>query len=260
MRRIESLIPYSHDHQHALAVTLRLARAARDGDDATLAEVVEQTLDFAQLELAAHMHQEETVLLPRLHALGVTSGDQVSRIAREHLDIRTLVQQLAATPDDRELAALLARTLRAHVRWEERELFEDLQERLAAIGQPVGLLDHDLPQHRPPHPLRHATPPKQPGSAGLALGELNATCVTLEPHAARAGSADREIALICVGGTGVFVVEGAEGGGERLEPGHAYLLAAHAERRIVAGSHGLSFITVHRQRGPLQLGRPARSA
>lgn len=259
MRRIESLIPYSHDHQHALATTLRLARAASDGDDAALAEVVGQALEFARRELAGHMEQEETVLLPRLHALGVTRDEEVSRIAREHLEIRTIVQQLDDAPEDRELAALLASTLRAHVRWEERELFEEWQERLAAIGHPLDLLDHDTAQQRPPHALLHAVVPQQPGSAGLALGELNATCVTLEPQAARSGSADREVALICVAGSGVCVVEGADGGGERLEPGDAYLLAAHAERRIVASEQGLSFVTVHRQRGLLQLHAAAGS-
>jgi hypothetical protein len=255
VRRIEHLIPYSHDHQHTLAMALRLARAASSGDRSALAAAVEGALSFARQELAAHMQQEETVLLPQFAALGVTTDDEVIRIAAEHLQLRQLHRALAQTPDDANLAAEFAELLRAHVRWEERELFEAWQRRLEAAGH--DLAEVDLDEQPPPGRLYNvAASPEESGAVGLALGELNATCVSLAARKAVAASGDRDTAIICTGGSGAAVIGSNEHATtEALKPGSTILLAADTPRRLIAGDEGLSFVTVHRRRGPLQLRR-----
>ncbi|MCW2972272.1 MAG: Hemerythrin cation binding region [Thermoleophilia bacterium] len=258
MRRIEALVPYSHDHQHALANAHRLRLVAADGSDDELAQVVEQALAFAGQELAEHLHHEEAILLPQLDVLGVVTDDQVSRIAREHLELRTLHARLVEHPSDRALAAAFAAALHDHVRWEERELFQSWQERLTDAQRP-GLgsrLDPAGGATAEPAPSERQVSCQAPtasGATGLALGELNATCVTLAPGVTQGTSADRDVALICVAGTGTLEVAGDSA---RLAPGSTHLLAAHGAREVAAGSHGITVVTVHRRRSPLHVAAP----
>ncbi|MBC7461525.1 MAG: hemerythrin domain-containing protein [Thermoleophilia bacterium] len=259
MRRIEALIPYSHDHQHALANAHRLRGAAADAGADELAQVVEQTLAFAAQKLAEHLHHEESILLPQLAALGVVTDDQVDRIAREHLALRTLHVRLAEQPGDRALAATFAAALHDHVRWEERELFQSWQERLTAEQREH--IDALTEAPTPGASQVSCQAPVAPGTTGLALGELNATCVTLAPGATQGGSADRDVALVCIAGSGTLELTStndADGGSAaELAPGSTHLLAAHAARVVTAADAGLTLVTVHRRRSPMHLAAPS---
>jgi hypothetical protein len=102
MQRHDALIPLSHAHQHALANALRLRRSAA-ADHAGRQLVARAFLEFVERELQPHMRQEEQ-LLERARA--------------------------AVTDQPRQLAldAHAARVHEDHVRYEERTLFQTLQD------------------------------------------------------------------------------------------------------------------------------------
>lgn len=122
MKRHEKLQDLSREHYGALKLALEAKRAAA-GDAAAVGAAAERCRAAFAGELEPHFQVEENELLPLLAAAG--QGALVERTERDHAELRSLAGQLAAA----EAATLLrfADSLTAHVRFEERELFEALQ-------------------------------------------------------------------------------------------------------------------------------------
>jgi hemerythrin-like domain-containing protein len=144
MLRDKNLIPLSHQHQHALALCVRLDRALQAGEvdpepwQAEIQQIVEQ-------EIIIHFVAEEQEVFP------AAKGDAeletiVKELIHEHGVLRALFARAAhRTLDSAGLGAFVA-TLSQHIRKEERQLFEGLQKRLSVdelsdIGK---RLDHAL--------------------------------------------------------------------------------------------------------------------
>jgi hypothetical protein len=134
MLRDRHLIPLSHQHQHALALCVQIDRAAAPA----LAELQLQARTLFNLEIRCHFAAEEDALFPAAAAFPELKP-LVEQLLAEHAALRqrfARAQQLEL--DDaglRELARLLA----AHIRAEERQLFEACQrlfspQQLAAVG------------------------------------------------------------------------------------------------------------------------------
>lgn len=126
MKRHADLLQLSREHHSAL----KLARLARFASDAGNPEAIAQaaqtiTSKFAE-KIEAHFLAEEKGVLPALLAHGAT--DLVNRTLDEHKILRALNQQLQQ-PDGATLARF-GQMLYDHVRFEERELFERVQELL----------------------------------------------------------------------------------------------------------------------------------
>ena len=116
MRRSSALLKLSREHHTALSLALRIARAVDpDAQRRLLADVPRLFRD----KLEPHFQEEELELLPRL----AKAGEQalVDRTLDEHRQMR----QLVASMDAGELPALksFGLLLKAHVQFEERELF-----------------------------------------------------------------------------------------------------------------------------------------
>lgn len=139
MKRDRHLIPLSQEHQLGLALARRCSHAA--GDEASLRQQWQAVVERFQSELDPHFAAEERWLLPALQAAGETAA--VDRTLAEHAQLRRLI---AAPPSDPQAQLqALGRQLTAHIRFEERELFELAQrvldsETLSRIG--AALLDH----------------------------------------------------------------------------------------------------------------------
>ena len=113
MKRHPALITLSRDHHHALSLGNRI----RQQPDADHSAAIAAQRD----ELLQHFAEEEqqfAPLWPRLQRL-----DLQQRFNADHAALRQLLQPPFQ-------AALLADTLMAHVRFEERELFAALQDLL----------------------------------------------------------------------------------------------------------------------------------
>jgi hypothetical protein len=260
MRRAEWLIPYSHGHQHALAQSLRLRRAVEGDDDEAFAAAVEDMLGFASGELAEHMAQEETELLPLAVSKRCVTDAEVVRMARDHVRVRALAARLRREPGDPTVARRLATLVHDHVRWEERHLFQSWQQRCEASGTDAA--PGGDAERFEPLPILAAVstdvvvyPPSsgEPGSVGMTLETMHATRLTLDPGVELPPvTVGLDVVLTVVGGSGTLRTgRGADGAFDAthpLAPGVVIGLPTGTRRAISAGPRGLSLVNSHRRR------------
>lgn len=134
MKRHAALVPLSRQHHDGLALCVLIERGLRDDAGPSVAERLRrQALDAWRLELSGHFAVEEEVLFPRARK-AVPEPEALDRLTREHAEIRREFATLkAAAPDD---VATCLRSLRkrlvAHIRFEERVVFEAVQ---SAMGE-----------------------------------------------------------------------------------------------------------------------------
>jgi hemerythrin-like domain-containing protein len=138
MLRDKNLIPLSRQHQHALALCVRLDRAVESGrvDPGAWQTEIQQIFER---EIAVHFEAEELELFPAAARLPELRS-LVEELQAEHNFLRKLFAAAAnrqlTLPDLKNFAEKLS----AHIRKEERQLFERMQQvlsagELAAIGK-----------------------------------------------------------------------------------------------------------------------------
>jgi hemerythrin-like domain-containing protein len=142
--RDQSLVPLSRQHQHALALCVRLDRAMPVGAADLEAWQAEIQQSFEQ-EISIHFAAEEKKLFP-VAARFAELQPLVEELLAEHATLRELFARAAARALDTAGLKTFGETLSAHIRKEERQLFEEMQrlmsaQELAALG-PV--LDREL--------------------------------------------------------------------------------------------------------------------
>lgn len=138
MLRDRNLIPLSRQHQHALALCVRIDRAmpiAHADLDAWQAEIAQ----IFQSEISIHFAAEELVLFP-----GARTYAELIPLVDELLADHAVLREGFARAEGRTLNAAelsaFAQCMSAHIRKEERQLFERMQElvnpeALAVVGQ-----------------------------------------------------------------------------------------------------------------------------
>ncbi len=130
MLRDRNLIPLSHQHQHALALCVRIER----GLATPTADIREFNNEIARLfdsEIRYHFEAEENVLFPFAQR-AASLRDLVDELRIEHGSLRKYTAQATAGQLTMADLQLFAASLSAHVRKEERQLFEDMQEFFSA--------------------------------------------------------------------------------------------------------------------------------
>jgi hemerythrin-like domain-containing protein len=130
MLRDKNLIPLSHQHQHSLAMCVRLNRALEAGEvdlEAWQAEIAQQ---FEQ-ETGFHFAAEEKEIFPRA-ARFPELRDLVQELLAEHAALRDLFSRAAEHGLDPLGLAEFEAKLTGHIRKEERQLFEGMQKRIGA--------------------------------------------------------------------------------------------------------------------------------
>lgn len=138
MLRDKSLIPLSRQHQHALALCVRIERAAQAGEVELGPWQAEIQRTYDQ-EIAIHFAGEEKELFPaarnfpELRAL-------VEELLDEHARLRDFFDRASARSMAGNDLLEFAKTLSTHIRKEERQLFEGLQrvmkpEDLSSLGR-----------------------------------------------------------------------------------------------------------------------------
>jgi hemerythrin-like domain-containing protein len=140
MLRDKNLIPLSRQHQHALALCVRLDRAIQSGEVDAEAWQAEIQQIFEQ-EIAIHFEAEEREIFP-----AAAHCPELRSLVDELLDEHKALCQVFACAATRQLTSddlrSFAARLSAHIRKEERDLFERMQKllstnELAAIGKAV---------------------------------------------------------------------------------------------------------------------------
>jgi len=140
MLRDPNLIPLSHQHQHALALCVRIGKAFAEVHDTP--DVHHWESEIVQLfdqELAFHFIAEEKFLF--------TAADRFEELQQLVDELRiehTLVRRNVANARERQFRVtdlqVFTAMLSEHIRKEERVLFQELQrllpaEELARLGQ-----------------------------------------------------------------------------------------------------------------------------
>src|SRR6266567_1871113 len=138
MLRDRNLIPLSRQHQHALALCVRIDRSSPISDADMDAWQAEIALHF-QTEIGFHFAAEEQVLFPAARRF-----QELIPLIEELLSDHSVLREDFSSAEARQLSApelsAFAQRLSDHIRKEERQLFERIQElmnpeELALLGQ-----------------------------------------------------------------------------------------------------------------------------
>lgn len=122
MQRHESLQPLSREHHHTLKIARRLQWGEPDAQS-------RKELTGHRGELAAHFAAEESIGREALAQCpkDTVLASQLDRMEREHRQIEELLAEVLGGAGDQASCQRLGELLVAHVRFEERELFNRLQ-------------------------------------------------------------------------------------------------------------------------------------
>lgn len=149
MLRDPNLIPLSRQHQHALALCVRINRASLSTPAERKAWQAEIQEHFEQ-EIQHHFAAEEAHIFPaaRRHAELIPLVDT---LIAEHSQLRGYFAQASSRTLDGPALRLFVELLSSHIRKEERELFEGMQKTMSAtelqhIGAQVDAAFTTLPQ------------------------------------------------------------------------------------------------------------------
>ena len=160
MLRDKSLVPLSRQHQHALALCVRLDRALQAGEidsEAWQAEIVQ----IFEQEVSIHFAAEEKFLFPAA-AKFPELQPVVQELLAEHTQLRGLFARAQTRTLDRNALGSFAAVLAQHIRKEERRLFEGMQNLMTAADLVVigAALDQELEAATQACSLPNQPPPK----------------------------------------------------------------------------------------------------
>jgi hemerythrin-like domain-containing protein len=139
--RDPALIPLSQQHHNGLALCVLTERALRgDRSAATIQHLATQAINRYEIELTNHFAIEEELLFPLIErTLG--KMPMLDELIADHRAVESMIGQLRTAPSA-ELLERFCDLLRGHIRREENELFQDVQQRLpvkalAAAGKEI---------------------------------------------------------------------------------------------------------------------------
>ncbi|MFW5700071.1 MAG: hemerythrin domain-containing protein [bacterium] len=138
MKRHEKLIPLSREHHKMLllAQLLKKDAPAYRGMPALLPEKLHYAVHTYKSLIIDHFHREEIYLFPVIKSVSV-ADELVTELEAEHQQIKSRFDKiLNGFVHDKENVHNLALLLESHVRKEERQLFQIVQNEL-----PFHLLD-----------------------------------------------------------------------------------------------------------------------
>ncbi|HEV8523127.1 MAG TPA: hemerythrin domain-containing protein [Terriglobales bacterium] len=126
MLRDKSLVPLSHQHQHALALCVRIERDLASGGGNLGAWQEEIVKAFAS-EIRFHFEAEEKLLFPSAKKHGALDA-LIVQLLREHTVLRGFFARAERGQLDATTLRAFVATLSQHIRTEERQLFELCQQ------------------------------------------------------------------------------------------------------------------------------------
>ncbi len=120
MKRTEALQPLSHDHFEGLKLAGEVERMLGAGE--TLQKAADTVCRFSEEHLVRHFALEEELLVDLCERIG--GGALASRMLDEHRLLLGDISRIVEGDNlDTNLLHRFAGLLRAHIRFEERELF-----------------------------------------------------------------------------------------------------------------------------------------
>ena len=132
MLRDRNLIPLSHQHQHALALCVRIGKAfEREGETADVRPWETEIVRLFDEEMAFHFKAEEQFLFKAAEKFEQL-WQLLDELRIEHTLLRRAVENARGRGFRVTDLQVFTASLTEHVRKEERELFESLQRLMSA--------------------------------------------------------------------------------------------------------------------------------
>jgi hemerythrin-like domain-containing protein len=124
IKRSEQLQPLSREHHDGLLFVWKLKQGL---ENRTSLEILkEYTGWYWRHHIKPHFFQEEKILIPFMPA----HHPMAVQLKKEHDYIRELILNIDREPDKHDIIRL-SNLIESHIRFEERELFQYLEERLS---------------------------------------------------------------------------------------------------------------------------------
>jgi hemerythrin len=127
IKRHPALQPFSRDHLIGLYHAQRLMKLKEKDDAAVIAATVAEFIEAWKREISVHFDDEDRIFA----GLPISSGS-LERLDAEHEELRHLMQSFLTTDDHLSIAEELGKFLDSHIRWEEHELFFEIE---GALGE-----------------------------------------------------------------------------------------------------------------------------
>jgi hypothetical protein len=129
MLRDKSLIPLSHQHQRALALCVRIDRAQPIAERDL--EAWQAEIEHFEEEIAIHFDAEEHIVFPAAVPFPELAG-LVEELVGDHVALLRFFAQARRRAMSAQILPSFAQQFSAHIRKEERQLFEGLQRLMSA--------------------------------------------------------------------------------------------------------------------------------
>lgn len=131
LHRDQALQPLSRQHHQGLMVSLLLSKGLKK--QSATKPMRDFILQFWQDDLLKHFEAEEQALAPIANAYA-TLEPLISRMLLEHQQILLIINRInnEARAEQLDTIKEFADKLEQHIRFEERELFEQIQQTLSA--------------------------------------------------------------------------------------------------------------------------------
>jgi iron-sulfur cluster repair protein YtfE (RIC family) len=126
IKRHQPLVSFSKDHHFGLLLVWKIRQGLKK--PVSPDRITDYVLYFFKEDLDKHFKAEETLLFSKLQAEDLLR----KQAEKEHREINSLVTKLTTQKQDASLLMHFADALENHIRFEERELFNHLQDNIAA--------------------------------------------------------------------------------------------------------------------------------
>lgn len=145
MKRHKSLIALSQDHHHGLLLSQLIKEGAPEykGLPKDTDGKVKYAMNAWEHELSKHFKSEETVLFPFVKGNDNVLDCILKEILLEHEQIKILFKSLTSVENKDIILNDIGHALEAHIRKEERILFQRIQEIIPdeELNKLVGLIE-----------------------------------------------------------------------------------------------------------------------
>ena len=129
MKRHKALHSLSQEHHHGLilAQLIKSGNPEFKGLPNTIAGKVQHTIKFFEENLIPHFNKEEDILFPFMKNKNAAIDQLISELILQHKTINSLVDKLKKSTEPEIELNELGVLLDSHIRKEERELFQGIQ-------------------------------------------------------------------------------------------------------------------------------------
>ena len=125
IKRHPAIVEFSRDHHFALLLVWKIKEGFKKSIE--ISRISKYVVHFYDTNLIHHFREEETMLFNKI----VITDPLILKTESEHVDMRNLIEVLRNNPKDLKSLESFSAMLEKHVRFEERELFNYLQENIS---------------------------------------------------------------------------------------------------------------------------------